>query len=93
MVDKGDVEMWLEEWIPHLTIEQEGQFIVVRAREFPGKETFSKVLATVRQHGGEYISAGKESHFRVSTGGQVDAPKGSVCPWCGKPLATKIEKV
>ena len=49
-----------------LTFEDQGNFIVIKPRQYVGSELFSKVASKVRADlGGEYISAGKESHFRV----------------------------
>lgn len=48
-----------------LTFEETGEFIVIKPRQFLGSENFSKIAAVVRQANGEYISAGKQSHFRV----------------------------
>jgi hypothetical protein len=39
--------------------------VVVRARQFLGSENFAKVASVVRGLGGEYVSAGKNSHFRI----------------------------
>jgi hypothetical protein len=48
-----------------LTFEEVKDFIVIKPRQFLGSENFAKIAAIVRDAGGEYISAGKESHFRV----------------------------
>ncbi|NIP67264.1 hypothetical protein GWN63_04395 [Candidatus Bathyarchaeota archaeon] len=48
-----------------LTFEESGDYIVVRPRQYLGSENFAKIAAVVRDAGGEYISAGKESHFRI----------------------------
>lgn len=37
----------------------------IQPRGYLGSETFAKIAAIVKEHGGEYISAGKESHFRL----------------------------
>jgi hypothetical protein len=37
----------------------------IRPRQYLGSENFAKIVAIVREAKGEYISAGKESHFRV----------------------------
>jgi len=39
--------------------------VIIKPRQFLGSENFAKIASTVRGIGGEYISAGKESHFRV----------------------------
>jgi len=48
-----------------LTFEEKGEFIIIKPRQFLGSENFAKIASTVRGIGGEYISAGRESHFRV----------------------------
>jgi len=48
-----------------LTFEESEGFIVVRPRRFLGSENFAKIAAIVRSADGEYISAGKDSHFKV----------------------------
>jgi hypothetical protein len=45
-------------------IEQDDKFIIA-AKQFLGSEVFAKIAATVRGMGGEYISAGKDSHFKI----------------------------
>jgi hypothetical protein len=48
-----------------LTFEEKGDYIIVKPRQFLGSENFAKVASTVRGMGGEYISAGRDSHFRI----------------------------
>lgn len=48
-----------------LTFEEAKDFIVVKPRRFLGSENFAKIAAIVRDAGGEYVSAGKESRFKV----------------------------
>ena len=43
----------------------EGDKIVIRPKHFLGADTFAKVAEIVRNNGGEYVSAGKASHFVV----------------------------
>jgi len=43
---------------------KEGKAILT-PRRFLGAENFAKVAKVVREHGGEYISAGKESRFEL----------------------------
>ena len=47
-----------------LAFEETGEYFIVRPRQFLGSDNFAKIAAIVRETGGEYISAGKESHFR-----------------------------
>jgi hypothetical protein len=60
----------VQTWFPKdleemLTFEDAGDYIMIKPRQYLGSENFAKIAAIVRDNGGEYISAGKESHFRV----------------------------
>jgi len=48
-----------------LAFEDVGKYIIIKPRQYLGSENFAKIASIVRGTGGEYISAGKESHFRV----------------------------
>jgi len=48
-----------------LTFEESGEWIIIKPRQFLGSENFAKIAAIVRDAGGEYVSVGKESHFRI----------------------------
>jgi hypothetical protein len=48
-----------------LSIEERNEYIIIKPRQFLGSENFARIASAVRGMGGEYISAGKESHFRV----------------------------
>ena len=48
-----------------LMFEEAEEDIVVKPRQFLGSENFAKIASIVRDAGGEYISAGRESHFRI----------------------------
>jgi len=39
--------------------------VVVKPRSYLGRENFSKIAEIIKKAGGEYVSAGKESHFLV----------------------------
>jgi hypothetical protein len=54
-----------EELETRLGFEEKGEFIIIKPKMFLGSENFAKIASAVRGMGGEYISAGKESHFRV----------------------------
>lgn len=49
-----------------LLFEESGSFVIVKPRRFLGSDNFAKIASIVRELGGEYISAGRNSHFRVS---------------------------
>jgi len=48
-----------------LMFEEKEEDIIVKPRQYLGSENFAKIASIIRDAGGEYISAGKESHFRV----------------------------
>lgn len=48
-----------------LAFTDEGDYVKVKPRQWLGSDNFSKVASVVRGVGGEYKSAGKESHFRI----------------------------
>lgn len=48
-----------------LGFEEKGEYIIIKPKQFLGSENFAKIASAVRGMGGEYISAGKDSHFRV----------------------------
>jgi len=57
--------MFPKEFEAMLFFEETGKYIVIKPRQYLGSENFAKIASLVRSAGGEYISAGKESHFRV----------------------------
>lgn len=48
-----------------LFFEVKGDYVMIKPRQYLGSENFAKIATIVREISGEYISAGKESHFRV----------------------------
>jgi hypothetical protein len=48
-----------------LIFEESGNLIIVKPRRFLGSDNFAKIASIVRDLGGEYISAGRNSHFKV----------------------------
>jgi len=51
-----------------LTFEEKEEYFIIRPKGYLGSENFAKVLDTIKSFGGEYISAGKASHFRILRG-------------------------
>ena len=49
-----------------LIFEEKKEYIIIKIRRFLGSDSFSKIAAIVRSVDGEYVSAGKDSHFKVS---------------------------
>ena len=61
-----DVRMsFPEELETRLGFEEKGDYIIIKPKQFLGSENFAKIASAIRGMGGEYISAGKDSHFRV----------------------------
>jgi len=61
-----DIRMVFPEDLEHLlSFEEKGDYIIIKPRQFLGSENFAKIASAVRGIGGEYISAGRDSHFRV----------------------------
>lgn len=54
-----------EELESRLSFNEKGDYIIIQPKMFLGSENFAKIASAVRGMGGEYISAGKDSHFRV----------------------------
>jgi hypothetical protein len=54
-----------EELEARLDFEDKNDLIIIKPKQFLGSENFAKIASAVRGMGGEYISAGKDSHFRV----------------------------
>ncbi len=54
-----------EELEARLGFEDKGEYITIKPKQFLGSDNFAKIASAVRGMGGEYISAGKDSHFRV----------------------------
>ena len=59
---RGSFSSDLEEM---LIFEEAGDYIVIKTRRFLGSDNFAKIASIVRSLGGEYISAGKDSPFKV----------------------------
>jgi hypothetical protein len=61
-----DIKMMFPEDLEDLlTFEEKDDYIIIKPRQFLGSENFAKIASVVRGIGGDYISAGKASHFRV----------------------------
>lgn len=51
--------------VEDLAFSESETHITVKTKEYLGKENFSKAAAIVRGFGGEYVSAGRDSHFKI----------------------------
>lgn len=64
--DVEDVKVMFPENLENLlSFEAKEEFIIIKPRQYLGSENFAKIASIIRGAGGEYISAGKGSHFRV----------------------------
>jgi len=54
-----------EELEARLDFTEKGDYIIIKPKQFLGSDNFAKIASAVRGMGGEYISQGKDSHFRV----------------------------
>jgi len=67
-----------DELAKRLDFTETSEYVIAKFKHFQPTETFKQVVDIVKQLGGEYISAGKESHFRFK---KALAQK---CELCGK---------
>jgi hypothetical protein len=58
-------ELFPEDLRNLLSFEEQADAIIIRSRQYLGSENFAKIAAVVREASGEYISQGKQSHFRI----------------------------
>ena len=49
-----------------LNFQEQDEFIVIKPKGFLGSENFARTAEIVKKLGGDYISAKKDSHFRLS---------------------------
>jgi hypothetical protein len=59
-------EAFSSELADMLLFEESGKFVVVKPRRFLGSDNFAKIASIVRELGGEYVSAGRDSHFKIA---------------------------
>jgi hypothetical protein len=62
----NDVKMMFPQELEGLlTFTDKDDYIIIKPRQYLGSENFAKIASIMRGAGGEYISAGRDSHFRV----------------------------
>jgi hypothetical protein len=49
-----------------LDFKEDISYIIIKPKQFLGSENFARIASIARELGGEYISAGRDSHFRVA---------------------------
>jgi hypothetical protein len=61
-----DIRMMFPEDLENLlSFEEKQDYIMIKPRQFLGSDNFAKIASVIRGIGGDYVSAGKGSHFRV----------------------------
>jgi len=58
----------LAEYLKEISVTEEAEDIVVRPTGYLGRDKFASIAAIVREMGGNYISAGRESRFLIPKG-------------------------
>lgn len=58
-------ELFPEDLRALLSFEQREGYCIIKPKQFMGSENFARIAEVVRAHGGQYVSAGKESHFKI----------------------------
>lgn len=61
----GPAQLFPEDLRSLLSFEQRADAVIVKPRQFLGSENFAKIADIIKAHGGNYVSAGKNSHFRI----------------------------
>lgn len=69
-VEKRDINDVKQAFSPELAgmllFDQSGKYIIVKPRRFLGSDNFAKIASVVREIGGEYVSSGRNSHFKIA---------------------------
>ena len=63
--DVAEIEMWLKEELHLVSVEDEGDYVVIRPKEFLPPEHFKRIHVKIDRHRGEYVSNGRQSHWRI----------------------------
>jgi hypothetical protein len=64
-----DIKMMFPEELENLlSFEEKEDYVKVKPRQFLGSDNFAKIASIVRGIDGDYVSAGKQSHFRIPKG-------------------------
>lgn len=55
----------LDKWVERIDFSRQGNFIIVKTKQYLNTDDFEELRGIVRGFGGEYVSAGKDSHFKI----------------------------
>ena len=66
---KHDIKDVKQKFSPELAgmllFEENKEFVIVKPKRFLGSENFSQIASIVDDIGGKYVSAGRNSHFKI----------------------------
>jgi hypothetical protein len=62
---KGIKVMFPNDLEAMLEFKENEEYVIIRPRRYLGSEFFAQIASIIRDAGGEYISAGKDSHFKI----------------------------
>ena len=62
---EGLKDEFSKEWQEHLDFSREDEYFMVKPKHYLGSDQFGELASIIRDLGGEYVSAGKDSHFRI----------------------------
>jgi len=63
--DSDPAQLFPEDLRSLLSFEQKADAVIIKPRQFLGSENFAKIADIVKRHGGEWVSAGNDSHFKI----------------------------
>jgi len=58
-------ERFLDKLVERIEFSQQGNFIIVKTKQYLNVDDFKELSTVIRDFGGEYVSAGKDSHFKI----------------------------
>ena len=93
--DVAEIEMWLKEELHLVSVEDEGDYVVIRPKEFLPPEHFKRIHVKIDRHRGEYVSNGRQSHWRILKNASQVGKAGRAYQFTGKGklYAEAIEKI
>jgi hypothetical protein len=62
---RASAPIFPEPYSEMLALSDQGDHWQIKPRSFLNSSDFAEILRLVKQYGGEYVSAGRSSHFRV----------------------------
>jgi len=58
-------ERFLDKWVERIDFSHQENFIIVKTKQYLNTDDFEELRAIINDFGGEYVSAGKDSHFKI----------------------------